>query len=437
MHYEKLVILALHYEVKSVKMKHLFLFSLLFYIGSIFAQTSQIIVGLPGNGYVTTHHDGAKITKEGLADWTNPETVASVYFYLHEPTNVEVSLNAKGDSKIKVSYAGKCYDVNLNSKEFTRVPVGVFDIKEPGYVKIDLQGISKEGKDFGVIKDLIVDNVKGESNYVKDFSDYFGRRGPSVHLNYTLPEGDTEWFYNEVTVPEEGEIMHSYYMADGFGEGYFGMQYNTPDVRHILFSVWSPFETQNPEEIPDSLKIKMLRRGKDVHIGEFGNEGSGGQSYLNYPWKAGETYKFLMHVKPDGNNNTVYTAYFFAPEENEWRLIASFLRPETDTWYKRPHSFLENFNPNQGYLSREVLFGNQWARSKEGKWTRLTEAKFTHDATAKAKMRLDYQGGEAPDNKFYLKMGGFFNENVPLGTMFYCQPVGEAPVIDFEALEKI
>ena len=145
---------------------------------------------------------------------------------------------------------------------------------------------------------MIADNVTGKSNYVKDFSDYWGRRGPSVHLGYALPEGDTEWFYNEITVPKEGETMHSYYMAAGFGEGYFGMQYNSPTERRILFSVWSPFDTQNPKEIPDDQKIKLLRQGKDVHIGEFGNEGSGGQSYLKYPWKAGNTYKFLMQIRP-------------------------------------------------------------------------------------------------------------------------------------------
>ncbi|MDE6228690.1 MAG: DUF3472 domain-containing protein, partial [Muribaculaceae bacterium] len=287
------------------------------------------------------------------------------------------------------------------------------------------------------VHQLLVNNVAANANFVSDFSDYWGRRGPSVHMAYRLPEGDTEWFYNEVTVPKEGETMHSYYMAAGFGEGYFGMQFNSPEERRVLFSVWSPFDTQDPREIPEDQQVKLLRRGQDVHIGEFGNEGSGGQSYLRYPWKAGNTYRFLMQVKPDGDGNTIYTAYFYAPEEKQWRLIASFMRPQTSTWYTHAHSFLENFNPEQGYLSRKVYFGNQWARSKEGKWTRLTDAVFTHDATADAKVRLDYQGGEASGNRYYLKMGGFFNESVPMGTRFHCQPTGKAPEIDFDALEKL
>ena len=403
----------------------------------LLAQSQQLVVGLSGNGYVTRQHGGAQVTENGIAQWTDPETVVSVYFYVYQPTTADLSLYAKGDSEIKISYGKKSFNVRLQSDSYARVPVGSIDIRQAGYVRIDMQGVSKRGDDFGEIKDLVVDNVTGKSNYVKDFSDYWGRRGPSVHLAYKLPEGDTEWFYNEVTVPEEGETMHSYYMAAGFGEGYFGMQYNSPTERRILFSVWSPFDTQNPEDIPDDQKIKLLRRGKDVHIGEFGNEGSGGQSYLRYPWKAGQTYRFLMRVRPDGNGNTTYTAYFYATDDEEWRLIASFMRPQTDTWYKRAHSFLENFNPEQGYLSRKVCFGNQWARSTEGKWTRLTDVTFTHDATAKAQVRLDYQGGKTKDNRFYLKMGGFFNESVPMGTKFSCEPTGKEPEIDWEALQLL
>lgn len=419
-------------------MKYIISLLTLFIYTASFAQHSSLNIGLSGNGYVTRHHDGARITEKGLTDWTNSKSIVSIYFYLHQATIADFSLYAKGQSEIKVCYGKKKFKVNLQSDEFSKIPVGSIDIPKAGYVRIDLQGISKKGNDFGEIQQLIVENVSGKSNYVKDFSDYWGRRGPSVHLTYPLPaSGDIEWFYNEVTVPKEGEVMHSYYMATGFQEGYFGMQYNSPTERRILFSVWSPFNTEDPKLIPDSLKIKMLRRGEGVHIGEFGNEGSGGQSYLNYPWKAGNTYKFLMQVHPDGNGNTIYTAYFYATEKKCWKLIASFLRPQTNTWYQNPHSFLENFSPEQGYLSRQVSFGNQWVRSKDGKWTRLTVAVFTHDETASAKVRLDYQGGNTNDNHFYLKMGGFFNESVPMGTRFYCHPTGEEPEIDWEALKNL
>jgi len=107
-----------------------------------------------------------------------------------------------------------------------------------------------------------------------------------VHLSYDVPKDmAVEWFYNEVTVPVGEDLQGSYFMADGFGQGYFGMQVNSPTERHILFSVWSPFQTDDPKAIPDSLRIVLLAKGDGVHAGAFGNEGSGGQSYLNYIWK--------------------------------------------------------------------------------------------------------------------------------------------------------
>lgn len=414
----------------------LFSLLLLFLAVGMEAQT-PLKVGLAGNSYVTKNNDGARITQKGLADWTNPKSVISAYFYIENPSILDVSLVGKGNSEIKLSCNGTTRRVVLNSSTPTTVEVGKFNVKRAGYVKVDIQGAEKAGATFGEISDLIINGVNGKSHFVTDFSDYWGRRGPSVHLGYKLPEGDTEWFYTEVMVPKRGDIMHSYYMAAGFGEGYFGMQYNSDTERRVLFSVWSPFDTQDPKLIPEEDKIKLLRRGEDVHIGEFGNEGSGGQSYLRYDWRPNTSYPFLMRVRPDGKGNTEYTAYFYASDEKRWRLIASFSRPKTDTWYKRPHSFLENFSPEMGYLTRMAYYGNQWARSKEGNWTELTDAVFTYDATAAAGVRSDYQGGEKMRRGFFLRMGGFFNESTALHTVF-TRPLKERiPEIDFNELQEL
>lgn len=402
------------------------------------ARGENLKVELNGNAYVTTGRDGARISEQGLTQWSDLTSVVSVYFYVHQPEELTLLLNARGQSVVSVTCNGKKKRVKLSSEQFSDIPVGKVSIKTPGYVQVDIAGVEKSGEAFGEISALVLDGLKGKASYVKDFSPYWGRRGPSVHLAYALPEHETEWFYNEIRVPEQGEVMHSYYMAAGFGEGYFGMQFNSPTERRILFSVWSPFDTQDPKQIPESDRIKMLRRGEGVHIGEFGNEGSGGQSYLNYSWKAGQTYRFLMGVRPDGKGNTVYTAYFFATEETKWRLVASFLRPKTETWYTHAHSFLENFSPEQGYLSREVEFTNQWALGKDGVWRRAHQATFTHDATASAGVRLDYQGGLVADQSaFYLKMGGFFNKSTLLRSKFERMPEGAMPEIDFAALEKL
>ena len=277
--------------------------------------------------------------------------------------------------------------------------------------------------------------------HVQNFSNYWGRRGPSVHLGFSPPAGkDIEYFYNEIFVPPGEDVLYSYFMACGFSDGYFGIQVNSPSERRVLFSVWSPYKTQNPRDIPADMRVTCLRQGSDVHVGEFGNEGSGGQSYLRYPWVAGKPHRFLLQTRPDGRGNTVYTAYFFPSEAEKWQLIASFQRPKTDHWLRGPHSFLENFSPGMGWRSRRGEFRNQWVRDTAGQWHPLTQARFTCDATGRAGVRLDYAGGVTSDRRgFFLQNCGFFNDTTPVDSHHTRQHDFSAapPDIDFAALEKL
>ena len=404
------------------------------------SQSAKHVVNLSGNSYVVHEKGGARITDRGLTDWTGEATKVDTYIYFSKPQTIALTIKgtvAKGNSVIKLTANGESKEVKLTKGSFETL-VGQFDVEAPGYIPFSLEGVSKTDNMFANVEALIVETDDDALVYVHDFSDYWGRRGPSVHLNFEMPTDTIEWFYNEVTVPEGNDVLASYYMANGFGEGYFGMQANSPSERRVLFSVWSPFDTQDPSLIPDSLQIKMIRKGEGVHVGEFGNEGSGGQSYLKYDWKAGNTYKFLTQIKPTGKGSTIYTSYFYATDENRWRLIASFLRPETNTYYKRAHSFLENFSPDQGYLTRKVYFGNQWYRTIDSEWIAGSKSSFSHDATASKGVRLDYKGGyEEDENKFYLQNCGFFSDSTPFGIKFELQPKNVAPVIDFELLESL
>ena len=404
------------------------------------AAQSESVVTLSGNGYITAGPEKNAFIDEQhceLRNWNNAETVVSFYFRVEKIGKMEVTLKAKGHSRIEVSLLGKTKKIKLDSDTLARVNVGTFKVKEPGYVKMDVRGIKiKNGEDFGNVAAVVVGGDVAPVVCVgPEFSTHFGRRGPSVHLGYTLPKEDIEWFYNELVVPEEGDIPSSYYMACGFGQGYFGMQNNTPHKRRVLFSVWSPFNTDNPSEIPDSLRVTLVKKGDGVKVNDFGNEGSGGQSYMFYDWKPGERCRFLMGIRPDGNGNTVYTAYFFDNHKGKWQLVASFRRPQITTWYTGAHSFLENFNPVMGYINRKACYGNQWARTVDGRWIPVTQARFTCDATGHQRQRLDYRGGVEGEG-FFLTMGGFFDDYLKSGTWFErTGNVTEAPDIDFSTRE--
>lgn len=416
--------------------------------GFSYAQTntkdSTIVVPLGGNAWRTDKDTlGGKITNDGIVDWSSPKAEFTAYVRFAKPGkfNMYLDMSApKGDTSfIYVSVAGVKHLVGLWASEMSYHRAGEWTVSDTGYIAITFKGHPKHGNYYANIKDikLIGEAASGKTNYVKnndgDFF-YWGRRGPSVHLGYVVPDGtNAEWFYNEVTIPKGNDVLGSYFMADGFGEGYFGMQVNSPTERHILFSVWSPFTTDDPKKIPEDQKIIMLKKGENVHTGEFGNEGSGGQSYMNYMWKTGNIYRFLVHAKPDGNGRTEYMAYFFAPELGKWQLIAGFSRPKTNTYLKHLHSFLENFEPEQGTITREVHFNNEWICDSNGKWIELTKARFTGDNTAVKGYRMDYAGG-IKNGSFYLKNCGFFNNYTPRNTFFERPKGGKKPDVDFSKL---
>lgn len=363
------------------------------------AQSDTTRIPLGGNAWTNS----GVITQSGLtAGWKD----ATVYFHAAHTGHIHLVLPA-GVAAARTDWT----------------------LADTGYQKVMLT--SKSGPALQYLTLTGIDGLAYTPTNEGNFF-YWGRRGPSVHLSYAIPkDAHIQWFYNEVTVPEGQDVQGSYFMADGFSVGYFGMQVNSPTERHILFSVWSPFKTDNPNAIPDSLRIRLLKKGDGVHAGSFGNEGSGGQSYLNYMWKAGNTYRFLLEARPADSNRTAFTAWFYAPEEGRWRLIASFSRPQTHTWLTGLHSFLENFDPGAGDKTRYVLFNHQWIADSTGHWTPVRRARFTGDNTARKGYRLDYAGGVL-DSAFFLKNAGFFSDRVPLDTWFERPAAADevAPTLD-------
>lgn len=423
----------------------LLIFSYASFANGIFQQEpTSITIPLGGNSWVNKNAT-AKINNRGLSNWSSSSDVVTIYFRTEAAGEATLSLKLnvpEGSSKISLNALGKTFNKEISNQQDEIINLGTINIKKPGYIKIELKGLTKTGAIFANVSDLIVNGTALEkgTTYVKNNEgNYFlwGRRGPSVHLAYQIPAEakNVEWFYNEIIVPSGQDKMSTYYMANGFSGGYFGMQVNSETERRVLFSIWSPFVTDNPKEIPDSMKIVLLKKGNTTHVGEFGNEGSGGQSYMKYPWVAGKAYAFLIRAQPNQTKNTtVYTAYFKDAAKGDWQLVASFERPQSAVHLRGLHSFLENFSPTMGDEERSGNYQNQWAIDTNGNWHEITGAKFTVDATAKINYRKDYAGGTR-NNAFYLKNCGFFNDfTVPNSSLTKASSGKPHPVIDFNSL---
>lgn len=415
------------------------LFVLTFLIFTNFGSYAQMVF-IPAKGNTwNTSGTSDQINHKGLVSWKSTETIFVTYFKVNRTGKVNLALVARtnsGKSSIEISFNNKAHSISIANTKIDTIPLGTFTIDEIGYQELSIQGLYKSGDSFGHFEGVVLSGeiVEEEITCVRD-DFYWGRRGPSVHLRYRVPEntGNVTWFYNEITVPKGDDVIGSYFMANGFTEGYFGIQVNSENERRILFSVWSPYKTDDPNSIPEEYKIRLLGKGPGVYTGEFGNEGSGGQSYLRYMWKAGNTYRFLLKGEPSENESTDFTAYFFAPELNEWQLIASFSRPKTKTYLKDLHSFLENFITETGNIKRRLYYSNQWVYNTNNKWVELKSAIFTADATALKGSRLDYYGGK-DGARFFLQNCGFTNDNLPINTRLDRLPTNREPKINFSKL---
>jgi hypothetical protein len=402
---------------------------------------SSVYIPAAGNSWIVNNPEKSSVvTNNGITGWNDAGDRIRTYFRTEKTGKLNIAVVARvlaGNSVIRARFGDTEKTITLKNVISDTIHVGEFNVPEPGYHWLELQGVTKSSDVFAEVKGLRLSGPASEGTVTRVKDDYyFGRRGPSVHLRYDLPADVTEiqYFYNEITIPEGNDVQGSYFMANGFADGYFGIQVNSPTERRILFSVWSPYKTDNPGEIPDEYKIILLKKGADVITKEFGNEGSGGQSYKKYYWKAGNTYRFLLKGNPSGNDCTDYTAWFYTPEDGKWNLIASFRRPKTNYYLKSLYSFLENFIPETGFITRKGNFSNQWIVDSSGNWHELTSVKFTADATARKGARLDYSGGSA-NGSFFLRNCGFFNDTTAMDQRFKRPSAGTHPRINFSELE--
>jgi hypothetical protein len=221
----------------------------------------------------------------------------------------------------------------------------------------------------------------------------------SVHLGYPAPEGVA--FYTEMTIEKSAD--GTYFMAAGWSKGYFGIQELANGKKLVLFSVWDPNAGNDPKDVDETKRVKMLHKDDDVRVKRFGGEGTGGQSFFDYEWKIGETYRFLVAAKPDGDNRTAYSGYFFVPEKKEWKHLVTFSTITNGAMLKGYYSFVEDFRRNKVSTTKErrASFGNGWVKPEKGDWIPLEKARFTADANPV----LNIDAG-ATAGRYFLATGG-------------------------------
>lgn len=224
----------------------------------------------------------------------------------------------------------------------------------------------------------------------------------SVHLAYQAEPGSA--FYLEATVRSSAD--GAYFCAIGFNSGYFGIQELANGKKLAIFSVWDPSAGDDPKKVPVEKRVKTLHKGEGVRVGRFGGEGTGGQSFFDFEWKIGATYRFLVVCAPDGKERTAFAAHLYLPEQKEWKHLATFstlTRKKTLGGY---YSFVEDFRRNKisTTKARVAEFGNAWVKAaKDGAWKPVTAARFTADSNPVTNIDA---GLIRTKDSFFLATGG-------------------------------
>ena len=403
--------------------------SLLFLIAAVSVRAELRIPGC--TAYGAPDFDAIRLHKErGVTHWKDAKQSVLWFGELKQAGKLDAAIaitlpEGTAPVKFKLTVAGKSLEVEASGSGEVVVKFGSFDIAAAGYQKFTLESPAPAGE----IKALVLDGPAAAGAH---FNTDPRRNAASVHLAYPVPDQtDVQAFYCEATGVEEP--VYTYYMATGFSRGYFGMQVNSPTERRIIFSVWDAAEggdARDRSTVKEKNHTKLLAKGEGVHASVFGNEGTGGHSHLKYPWKTGETQKFVVTVKPDGTF-TDYSGYWFHPEQKAWMLIASFRAPKDGKYLHGLYSFSENFGGSNGHLVRKARFGNQWVQTKDGTWQELLTAGFSHDGTGKS-ARLDrFMGAE--QGQFFLSHGGFVAGFTKYGEKFTRAATGTAPVLELPA----
>ena len=384
--------------------------------------------------YLEPDPDGARVSpRSGVSDWTDPAIKVLWFGEIKTAGKLDCSLELRlpegAESKLRLTVAGTSQEVVVKGAgdQLVKADFGSFDISAAGYQKFTLESLNAAGKSAGNLQTLVLDGPAAADAH---FNLKSRRNAASVHLAYpTTGITNIDAFYCEMT----GVVtpLWTYFEACGWHRGYFGMQVNSPTERRIIFSVWdSGSEAVDRSKVAAVDRVTLLAKGDGVDAGDFGNEGTGGHSHLVYNWKTGEKQRFVVTAKPTDATHTIYSGYWFHPEQKQWILISSWKAPKDGQYLHGLYSFSENFGGSNGHLQRKALYGNQWYRTAAGQWHEQTSAKFSHDPTGKAD-RLDrYMGVE--DGQFFLSNGGFTAGFTKFGELF-TRPTTGRPPGDFAA----
>ena len=178
---------------------------------------------------------------------------------------------------------------------------------------------------------LTVENAASSQTAEIPTESVASRRPPSSAMNVQMRNGGSADGMSVDLTPLT-EPAKTYYGAIQWEGGYTGLQRaGSRYDRQLQFSVWDV----------DGIDAQVIQRGQGVICTTFGNEGTGQNCELNYPWRVGATYRFEVTEK-ELNGGSLLTLHVTDLAADRRRFIGAlrYGRRANLTWML---TFVEDF----------------------------------------------------------------------------------------------
>ena len=230
------------------------------------------------------------------------------------------------------------------------------------------------------------------------------RQCSSVHLRHAPIQRNSQAIYLQAEALQSAP--GTYFCAANMDNCYIGFQEISPDRKVLIFSIWDPIpHGDNPNDVPENEKVQCIGQHQNAEISRFGGEGTGGKSFLAYPWKIGEKMQFLIVNKPLGDNLKEIYGYFFNNHTKKWELISAWKTHSKEGELSYAVSFVEDFRRNYDSTKhiRSAKYGPNFSWTKDKGWVPATTGTFTKDPTPSEHIAAQVIPAE---QRFLIQTGG-------------------------------
>ena len=208
--------------------------------------------------------------------------------------------------------------------------------------------------------------TKGYTEYAIDFKADSQPRETYVNIGtWWMDTSSLKKRYSSV-LSDEGEP----------GGMYAGFQVLEDGRKVAIMSAWNLFLTDSNGK-KSVLTAKRTYPEKPRTGSDFGGEGTGAKTIVDYDWEAGKTYRALIQCGTTAAGNCEVTFKVCDLETGEWTKLISYDLGYGDTCITELGCFLENFSRDQAAEVRTAEWSNFRAKSHEtGSWASAKSAKM-------------------------------------------------------------